>query len=176
MKSIPGIHKSLKKYRLCSFYFNLKFVFFALTLPISGISRVPSPSIFRICGINRPRFALIFPICGINRDRSASIFRICGINRLRFALSNLWKKQSSLRFELSNLWNKQNLLRFDLSMVSNKQGLLCFDFYKFWNKQVRFASISKTKTRSKLRSAFVSISLPLLSRTGQCASQLSENL
>ncbi len=33
---------------------------------------------------------------------------------------------------------------------------------KFWNKQVRFPLISKTKSRSKLRSAFVSISLPLL--------------
>ncbi len=74
---------------------------------------------------------------------------------LRFPLSNLWNKQSSLRFEL-------NSLCFDLSKVQNKQGSLRFDFYKFWNKQVRVVSISKTKKRSKLRSAFVSISLPLL--------------
>ncbi len=71
-----------------------------------------------------------------------------------FELSNLWKKQSSLRFDLSNLWNKQNLLRFNLSKVYNKQGSLRFNLYKFWNKQVRFALISKTKPRSKLRSAF----------------------
>ena len=78
----------------------------------------------------------------------------------RFDLAYFWNKPSSLRFKLSNLWNKQNSLRFDLSKVENKQGSLRFDLYKFWNKQVRFALISKTKSRSKLRSAFVSISLP----------------
>jgi hypothetical protein len=53
------------------------------------------------------------------------------------------------------------------------QGLLRFDLYKFWNKQVRFPSISKTKPRSKLRSAFVSISLTLLVRASdsQCRSR-----
>jgi hypothetical protein len=39
------------------------------------------------------------------------------------------------------------------------QGSLRFDLYKFWNKQVRF---EKTKPRSRLRSAFISISLTLL--------------
>ncbi len=50
------------------------------------------------------------------------------------------------------------------------QGSLRFDLYKFWNKQVRFASISKTKPRSKLRSAFVWIVLTLLLRRVQCSS------
>ena len=59
-------------------------------------------------------FCFDFAISGIRRVRSALIFRICGINRLRFILSNLWNKQTSLRFDLSNLWNKQSSLRFDL--------------------------------------------------------------
>ncbi len=53
---------------------------------------------------------------------------------------------------------------FDLSKVQNKQGSLRFDLYKFWNKQVRFASISKTKPRSKLNHiAYLSIYKCLLS-------------
>jgi hypothetical protein len=38
-------------------------------------------------------FASISPISGISRVRSASIFRICGINRIRFDLYKLWNKQ-----------------------------------------------------------------------------------
>ncbi len=84
MESIPGLHKSFKN--TSSVHFTLiQFGFFASILPISGISRVCSGSIFRICRINRLSFALICPICGINRVRSASFFRICEINRLRFA-------------------------------------------------------------------------------------------
>ncbi len=86
--------------------------FFVSILPISGISRVRSTSIFKICGINRLRFTLIFPICGINRVRSASIFRICGVNRLCFAsifpICGINRVRSALIFRICGI----NRIRF----------------------------------------------------------------
>jgi hypothetical protein len=137
LELIPGLNKSLKNTASVHFT-SIQFVAFASILPISGTSRVRSASIFRICGINRLRFASIFPICGINRIRSASIFLICRINRIRFASIFLRCRINRVRFALT----------FTSSGIS-----------RFF-----FASISKTKPRSKLRSAFVSLSLTLLFR------------
>jgi hypothetical protein len=155
LESIPGLHKSFKNTASVRFT-SIQFIFFASILPISGISRVCSASIF--LNLWNKQTSLRFVFSNLWNKQTS----------LRFDLSNLWYKQILLRFDLLNLWNKQNSLRFALSKVQNKQGSHRFDLYKFWNKQVRFSSISKTKSRSKLCSAFVSISLPLLLATTLC--------
>jgi hypothetical protein len=175
LEEIPGLHKKFKNTASVRFAL-IQFVFFRFDLAYFwnkpslhcfdfGIKRLRFASFFRICGINRLRFPSICPSCGINRVRSASFLRICRIKRLRFASIcpicgiNRFRSASIFRiYGINRLHFAAIFLRCRISRVPFASIFTTSGISRF----VRFASISKTKSRSKLRSAFVSISLPLL--------------
>ncbi len=168
LESIPGLHKSFKN-NVSVRFTSIQLVFFSSILPISGISRVRSTLIFRICGINGLRFASICPICGINRLRSASFFRIWGINRLRFAsicpICGINRVCSASIFRICG----KNRIRYASLFLRCRISRVCFTSIFTSSGISRFVSLGyRKRSQYQPRSAFISISLALLHYTVQC--------
>jgi hypothetical protein len=100
-------------------------------------------SILPISGIRWVRSSSIFRICGINRLRIASIFPICGINRVRSA--SIFRICGINRLRCASIFLRCRISRVRFASIFTSSGIS------------RFVSL-----RSKLRSAFVSISLSFL--------------